>query len=487
MPEGFVASQPVQMFMMTPMTAPVMTSMPGLHDFPNMDSMPYGDTYAAPVPFSWSAQNQWFPLGENFILNDQAPHTDTASIATAYAEPPMQTAYESQPMQTGFPEAAPMQTLFADASPMQSTDENFLDLSPHAEHYRWETASQAGDWQMEENVPPQIQMEMTSQQVMDDTQLKADAASSCTLRRRRKKGSSQDHMVECSQDVDVIEAEPEAETDLDAAQAREMANDLLEKLQLGGRARQLAVASFEKLSFTNTTTSRAAQIALKEASSADAVALAKALRNCVRNAVQSKHANYVIQQITEIMPAGHAKFIVEELKGFGRDVARHRFGCRVLCRILEHLAPQDDGALKLVDEALEDTQDLCSHEFGSFVARHLLEFGTPQHKHRVASALGSDLYQYSKHKLGSHVVESALRLCSPEDQRALARQLMSDPQQLLSVAANQYGRHVVRALLGMTGESRKEAVGILLPMEQKLKSLRYGKSVLSSLRAASTN
>jgi hypothetical protein len=307
------------------------------------------------------------------------------------------------------------------------------------------------------------------------------------LRHRQNRGSAQNFqaLFDYSQYAEKTSVGEETEAHLDAAQAKEIARNFLAQLQSESEVGTSTLASFERLAFTNTTTSRAAQIVLKEASVADAAALAKVLRGCVRDAVESKHANHVVQQIIEIMPVSHATFIVEELKGFGHEVARHPFGCRVLCRILEHLRPQDDNALELVEEALADVQELCSHEFGSFVARHLLEYGTPDHKHCVAVALGSDLVQYSKHKLGSHVVESALRLCSREDQYALVSQLISDRQQLLAVVANQYGRHVGRALLEMPGDLRNKVVDALLPMEQKLKSSRYGKSILAPLRAAS--
>ena len=57
---------------------------------------------------------------------------------------------------------------------------------------------------------------------------------------------------------------------------------------------------WQKSAFGNTVSSRAAQMVLEEASMNDAVALAAGLRGHVRNAVLSKHANHVVQKITEV-------------------------------------------------------------------------------------------------------------------------------------------------------------------------------------------
>ena len=97
---------------------------------------------------------------------------------------------------------------------------------------------------------------------------------------------------------------------------------------------------------------------LDEASLVDAAAFATGLRGCVRSAVQSKHANHVVQKIIEVMPVSHASFVVDELKGVGQEVARHCFGCRVMCRILEHLSPSDSASpdsplVKMTRERLE--------------------------------------------------------------------------------------------------------------------------------------
>lgn len=323
-------------------------------------------------------------------------------------------------------------------------------------------------------VPAQVRMDSVKTQPETTMDTAAAAASIGTLRHRRvQEGSFQDSHARVSN----------SEEDIDA-QARELANGLLVQMQAGGEAHWAAVASFERMAFANQVSSRAAQMMIAEASMTDKVALAGQLRGHVRSAVQSKHANHVVQKITEVLPVASASFIVDELKGFGRDVARHTFGCRVFCRILEHLSPNDVNTIEFIEEVFNGLEELCSHSYGSFVVRHLLEFGLPEHKERVVRALRTDLVGYTKHKFGSHVVEGALRHAGEHDQQVVARELLSDKDQLLTLAANQYGRHVVRALLAMPDGLKQEALDVLRPMEGQLKASRFGKSVFQAVRAA---
>jgi len=246
------------------------------------------------------------------------------------------------------------------------------------------------------------------------------------------------------------------------------------------------VSSFERLAFSSTVSSIAAQLILKDSSMNERVALASGLRGHILSAVQSKHANHVVQTIIELMPVAQASFIVDELKDAPFDIARHIFGCRVLCRILEHLSPSDSSTIELVDEVFKTIEDLCNHCFGSFVVRHLLEYGLPQHRQRVVSALRTNLVGYTQHKFGSHVVEAALRHAALEDKKLLAQELLSDRDQLQNLAGNQFGRHVVRALLSVPDGIKEEAVKVLRPMEPQLKASRYGKSVLQVVKKESS-
>jgi len=308
--------------------------------------------------------------------------------------------------------------------------------------------------------------------------------SATTLRQRRPLAvSTHKPQVQISGEY---EEEPRGNSEADDALSRDMADELIRELgsTCGIEDQWSVLPRFQNMAFSNKISSRAAQLALEGASAEHAALLASSLQGHVRRAAQSKHANYVVQKIVEVLPMARASFVVEELLGVAFEMACHRFGCRLFCRILEHLAP-GDKAQELVEEVLVNIEDLCSHDFGSYVVRHILEFGLPEHKHRVAMALRPRAACHAKHRLGSHVVEAVLKSCSPEDGRSIAEPLLAN-KEVAALATSQYGRHVVRALLAMSGALKQETEDALWQVEKELRQSRFGRGVLQSLRAAST-
>lgn len=290
-------------------------------------------------------------------------------------------------------------------------------------------------------------------------------------------GQKQHMQSACEPEVVNLQEQSEAET----IQSREMADELLMQLKSGVDAWEL-VQRFQHWSFSTKVSSHAAQLALEEASTSHAMLLASGLKGQVRRAAESKHANYVVQKIIEVVPIASVEFIVEELCGFGYETARHRYGCRLLLRILEHLSPSDDATRRLLDDVLVKAEEMVTHAFASYVVRHVLEFGLPSHKHRVAVALLPHVGWYAKNKLGSHVVEAAIRSCSPEDQRNLTNQLLADKDHdIAALAMNQFGRHVVRALLATPGPLRDDTEDALVRVKEQLRHSRFGRAVMHKL------
>lgn len=308
-------------------------------------------------------------------------------------------------------------------------------------------------------------------------------ASESTLRRRRPQMSQGGHkaLTQAAFEHDQ-DANSDSQSEAEAVLSRDMADGLLEQLQhCSGDGHDLA-QRFQHWAFSSKVSSRAAQLAIQDASAHHAMLLASSLRGQVRRAAQSKHANYVVQKIVEVMPITTVGFVVEELLGFGYETARHRFGCRLLCRILEHLSPGNDATFRLIEDILQNVEELCSHAFGSYVVRHILEFGLPEHKHRVAVALIPHAGWYAKHKLGSHVVEAALRTCPLEDRGAISTALLAD-QDIAALATNQFGRHVVRALLSMPGPLKDDTEEALVRVKDQLRHSRFGRGVLQKVHA----
>lgn len=233
-----------------------------------------------------------------------------------------------------------------------------------------------------------------------------------------------------------------------------------------------------KHAMTSGASSRNLQSFLDLANYEDAARVASAFRGHVRQAYQSQHANYVIQKIIAVTPANMGIFIAEELLGMGASTARHRYGCRVLCRLIEHWLDDSGPAggrpwpvASLIDEILSDAVALCRHQYGNFVIQHLLDYGREEHKHLISLACSEDLISNASNRNASHVIEKALEKCGEIDRIAITGKLIESPSLVLELSENQYGSYVLRNVLNM----RSQHSGIVADYLQQLAPVRNSK------------
>mmetsp|Transcript_82125 Transcript_82125/g.249092 ORF Transcript_82125/g.249092 Transcript_82125/m.249092 type:complete len:570 (+) Transcript_82125:58-1767(+) len=273
-----------------------------------------------------------------------------------------------------------------------------------------------------------------------------------------------------------------SEGELEAKSCEELAKGL----EAGGAARLAAVEALRGSVLRcalAATGCRVVQLALEVAERRAAEELVAELHGHVQEAIESPHANYVIQKVIEAMPVTLSSFVAEELRGVGPAVARHRYGCRVLCRLLEHTSGSA-GLAEVVDELLAQAAELCRHSFGHHVMQSLLEHGQPAQQRRVVAALREDLLGHARHRCASHVVEAALAHCPAADQAAVAAGLLGDgdgPDRMVALAQNQFGSFVARALLRLPGETREAAWGHLQLGAARLKETKPGQRLLRDL------
>lgn len=154
------------------------------------------------------------------------------------------------------------------------------------------------------------------------------------------------------------------------------------------------------------------------------IVLAYGLRGHVCEALESPHANHVLQKLVDVVDPTYLKFVIEEMKGMGAFFARRRFGCRVVERLLEH-CPSEYLA-ELVDEILQDAERLSRHPYGNFVMQHIFRYGTVEQKHRLVLLLREDVARLARHRHASHVVEAAFTNCAREDTLQLMEALNSE-------------------------------------------------------------
>jgi len=232
-------------------------------------------------------------------------------------------------------------------------------------------------------------------------------------------------------------------------------SEMLARLKTGGEGLPAVLAEIIGLARHLTFEAegcRVVQLALQEADHQDRTRLCAELHGCVRRAVASPHGNYVIQRVVELMPATLSSFVSSEILGVGAEIARHRFGCRILCRLLEHSSTQP-STIQLINETLSEARELCCHSYAHHVMESVLEHGTADQKHWIALVLQADPLGYATDAHAPYVIESALRNCSLVDRRAIGAAFLADKDGVLFLAEHTSGIHVVRALRNYSEQS----------------------------------
>jgi len=227
---------------------------------------------------------------------------------------------------------------------------------------------------------------------------------------------------------------------------------------------------------------RAVQLALEVVDRRTAAQLATALRGSVAEAIKSPHANYVLQKIIKVLAPQEFPFVIEELAHASLDLARHEYGCRIYCRLLEHCATEKATA-HLMDEVLLETEELLRHTYGHHVVECALEHGLPHQQRQIVATLRRDLMRFSRNRSAAHVVEKALLYGNQDDRQSLALDLLShSPEEIAGLARSQFGSMVVRALLRLSGQITELAQQHLRTdaAQTQLKGTKLGRRLLDT-------
>jgi len=189
----------------------------------------------------------------------------------------------------------------------------------------------------------------------------------------------------------------------------------------------------------------------------------------------------VIQKIIELMPTAQAAFIVEEISGMAEEVACHRFGCRILCRLQEHCASAT-RSIPLLDEALSKADVLCKHAFGHYVIQSVLEHGTMRQREQVMEALCSDPLAFASNRNGCFVIEAAMSYCSAADQELFIDGLIrGGSDKLATLARSQFGSIAMRSILRLPGSAALKLHNHLNDVSERLEGTKFGRRVMEDL------
>jgi len=220
--------------------------------------------------------------------------------------------------------------------------------------------------------------------------------------------------------------------------------------------------------------------------------MALELKGHVREALRCPHANHVVQKLVSVLQPTDIQFVVDELVSTGRmlvsQFARHRFGCRVLERLLERCSAQQ--VQPLVQEVVQDAVALAAHAYGNYVVQHVLEHGSAACIRELSASLGAYVSTLGHDPYASAVVAKALARGPVDVRLELACKLHACPGLLLAMARTRHGHLAARQVLELLEERpslRDEACRELQADARNLRKSRSGRFVLASMVGGSAS
>lgn len=212
------------------------------------------------------------------------------------------------------------------------------------------------------------------------------------------------------------------------------------------------------------------------------------IRGHVWEGLRCPHANHVLQKCVLISRPEASQFIIDELVGGGgagtgvTQAARHRFGCRVVERLIERCeAHQLQG---LIAELLPDTLGLSTHQFGNYVVQHVLQYGSPEQQRLVSAHLGDALHVVGSDCHGCAVLAKALMHGSKDMRSALARKISNSEGLTPLMARTRHGHVAVKLTLQLLEDFPDAMMRVRRELEANMhlfRNSRYGRFVAQAL------
>jgi hypothetical protein len=312
----------------------------------------------------------------------------------------------------------------------------------------------------------------------------ASTVASRSARRRRGRRAAKAKASRAQSTLPILESPTQDEI----AVTSEMMKELCQQLERGGAARQQALSTIRgsvlSMAF-EPFGCRIVQLAFEVADADDKETLVAELRGHVCEAVSSPHANFVLQKVIEVLPISCVSFVAEEMLTFAAEAARHRFACRILCRLVEHHLCNDRSSTmtnKLIDELMLEVESLIRHNFARHVIELILEHGSAEQKHLIAVAISNGLLHNARCRYASYVIEQAMVQCTLIDQDMIASHVVRDMTTFLMLATHECGSHVVKAVAKSRSTLAKDAREMLLQQDAIIKTSKHGQRLLEETK-----
>eukprot|EP00443_Scrippsiella_acuminata_P002866 CAMPEP_0115209074 /NCGR_PEP_ID=MMETSP0270-20121206/21550_1 /TAXON_ID=71861 /ORGANISM="Scrippsiella trochoidea, Strain CCMP3099" /LENGTH=542 /DNA_ID=CAMNT_0002622699 /DNA_START=191 /DNA_END=1819 /DNA_ORIENTATION=+ len=165
--------------------------------------------------------------------------------------------------------------------------------------------------------------------------------------------------------------------------------------------------------------------------------------------LESQHGNHVLTKAVEVaIPAEIATVIDKVWRTGAVYVAKHRFGCRLCERLIEHHG-EDHAVVALLNSLALSSVEMCKHRYGNYVLQSMVEHGPAGPTKKVFEALVPKMGEMAVHRFASHLAQKMLQVdCPPADKLKAAEALIRDSSHpLAEIAANRFGNFVINDML----------------------------------------
>jgi len=185
----------------------------------------------------------------------------------------------------------------------------------------------------------------------------------------------------------------------------------------------------------------------------------------------------VVQKCIEVLRPADFQFFMNELMSDSPvQMALHKFGCRVVIRLLEHGLP---GQVHDVAEALmPSTSILAQHAYGNYVLQSMMSYCAPGHRCRIMEALREEIDVMCKSHFGSSVVRAVLAVGSSSERMLLAASIMKSQGLMLHLAQSRRGHAIIKLVVKVLELPERSRLLTDLAIAEGLSASRYGRSVL---------
>lgn len=232
---------------------------------------------------------------------------------------------------------------------------------------------------------------------------------------------------------------------------------------------------------------RLVQSALEESTDCERGAIARELMGKVWNAIHCANANHVLQKCIMTMRPADAQFIIDELmlvNGRPCQAAQHKYGCRILQRLLEHC--RSDQVRPLVECLLRDSVPLSRHQYASYVMLQVLEHGSDEQQRLIKMSLAAKPPAVGC-DAACAVICKALECGSKEESVILAKSIIRSKGLIVRMARTRRGHFVIKAIMQLLRESQdvcelETVVNDILAMSEHLSDSRYGRAIIAACR-----